>query len=174
MNTPHNPLVALIVGSASDAEVVSGCRRTLDELKIPYEARVLSAHRTPRELCEYVEQLEGRGVKVVIAAAGMSAALAGTVSAHTQLPVFGVPIPSGPLAGVDALLSTAQMPPGVPVGCMAIGPAGAVNAAYMAARILALGSEKVTRRLTERAEKMRDKTLRSFLPPEYGQEAKEK
>ena len=108
------PRVAIIVGSTSDADVIAGARSTLDELQIPHEAKVLSAHRTPHEVVQYVESLPSRGVSVIIAAAGMSAHLAGVVAAHTNLPVLGVPIASGALQGVDALLSTSQMPPGVP------------------------------------------------------------
>src|SRR5687768_14082446 len=130
--------VAILVGSQSDGDTIAAARTVLGELQIPHEARVLSAHRTPKELVEYVEALPSRGAKVIIAGAGMSAHLAGVVAAHTALPVLGVPIASGALQGVDALLSTSQMPPGVPVGCMGIGKAGATNAAYLAARILAL------------------------------------
>src|SRR5687767_6578150 len=122
------PLVTIIIGSANDAEAIAGARKTLSELGIAHEARVLSAHRTPSELLAYVADLEKRGVRVIIAGAGMAAHLAGVVAAHTALPVLGVPFASGTLQGFDALLSTSQMPPGVPVGCMGIGAPGATNA----------------------------------------------
>ena len=158
------PLVSVIVGSKSDAGAISGCREVLNSLRIPHEARVLSAHRTPRETAEYAEGLQARGVRVVIAGAGMSAALAGVVAAHTILPVLGVPLASGSLQGVDALLSVAQMPPGVPVGCLAVGPAGGKNAAYLAARILALDSEDIRRRVEQAREAMRESVLAATLP----------
>jgi phosphoribosylaminoimidazole carboxylase PurE protein len=158
-----SPLVSVIVGSASDAETISGCRQTLKILGIPHEAKVLSAHRTPDELVHYVRTLESRGVRVVIAAAGMSAHLAGVVAAHTSLPVLGVPVATGALQGVDALLSTSQMPPGVPVGCMGIGSAGAKNAAHLAARILAPGMPAVRERMGQALAQMREKVLASEL-----------
>jgi len=162
-----SPLVSVIVGSTSDADVIAGCRRILDDYGLPHEAKVLSAHRTPHEVVEYVEALEGRGVRVVIAAAGMSAHLAGVVAAHTKLPVLGVPVAAGALQGVDALLSTSQMPPGVPVACLGIGKPGAANAAHLAARILALGDEALRGKLAERVSAMRDKVLGASLPTEY-------
>ena len=162
-----SPLVSVIVGSTSDADVIAGCRRILDDYGLPHEAKVLSAHRTPHEVVEYVEALEGRGVRVVIAAAGMSAHLAGVVAAHTKLPVLGVPVAAGALQGVDALLSTSQMPPGVPVACLGIGKPGAANAAHLAARILALGDEALRGKLAERVSAMRDKVLGASLPAEY-------
>ncbi len=158
------PLVSLIVGSVSDANTVKGCRQTLHTLGIAYEAKVFSAHRTPAELIAYVETLEGRGVEVVIAAAGMSAALSGVVAAHTRLPVLGVPVVSGALQGVDALLSTAQMPPGVPVGCLGVGAPGAKNAAFLAARILALSHVPIREALADQVTQMRNKVLAASLP----------
>jgi phosphoribosylaminoimidazole carboxylase PurE protein len=158
------PLVSIIVGSISDADVIAGCRQALDDYGIPHEAKVLSAHRTPAELQAYVEGLAARGVRVVIAGAGMSAHLAGVVAAHTQLPVLGVPIASGALQGVDALLSTSQMPPGVPVGCMGIDKAGATNAAHLAARILAVGDAALGKKLQQRVASMRDEVLAAELP----------
>lgn len=160
----ESPLVSIVVGSTSDAEIVAACRRVLDEVKVSHEARVLSAHRTPRELLAYVEQLETRGVRVVIAAAGLAAHLPGVIAAHTQLPVLGVPVVTGPLVGVDALLSIAQMPGGVPVGCLGVGTAGAKNAAYLAARILALTDRSLRARLDEMVERDRQRVLSSELP----------
>ena len=154
-----DPLVAVIVGSASDADQIAGCRQALDRLGIGHEARVLSAHRTPDELAAYLAGLEDRGIEIVIAAAGMAAHLAGVIAAHTTLPVLGVPMASGALQGVDALLSTVQMPPGVPVGTLGIGSPGGKNAAYLAARILALAHPDVRQRLTEVIAEDRQKVL---------------
>jgi len=164
MSASPNPLVALIVGSVSDAEPVAACRRALDELGIGYESRVLSAHRTPRELAAYVDGLEARGLRVVVAAAGAAAHLAGVVAAHTRLPVVGVPLAVAPLHGFDALLSMAQMPGGVPVATMSVGSAGAKNAAYFAARILALGDERIRVRLAAVVEAERSRVLEASLP----------
>ena len=144
-----NPVVAVVMGSDSDLETMQRCLRQLDEFGIVYETRIISAHRTPDAAHEYAAEAAGRGLKVLIAAAGMSAALAGTLAAKTTLPVIGVSIDAGPLEGVDAVLSTLQMPPGVPVGCMAIGKAGATNAAVYAAEILALSNARLARKLAE-------------------------
>ncbi|MFQ5516378.1 MAG: 5-(carboxyamino)imidazole ribonucleotide mutase [Acidimicrobiia bacterium] len=158
------PAVVVIVGSESDSEQIGPCLETLAHLGIAYEARILSAHRTPHALAEYTERLEERGVRVVIAAAGMAAHLAGMVAAHTTLPVVGVPIASGPLGGIDSLLATAQMPPGVPVATVAIGKPGAANAALLAARILALSDHGLKGRLQARLGEKRDQVLQSTLP----------
>lgn len=131
------PLIGIIMGSKSDWETMSHAARTLETLAIPYEARVMSAHRTPDLVDEYVAAAEGRGLEVIIAGAGGAAHLAGVVAARTLLPVLGVPIQSKALNGIDSLLSTVQMPGGIPVGTLAIGNAGAVNAALLAAAILA-------------------------------------
>jgi phosphoribosylaminoimidazole carboxylase PurE protein len=131
-------LVGVLMGSKSDAEVMKGCSDTLTEMKIPHEVRVLSAHRTPQQTREYVENAAPRGLHVMIAGAGWAAHLAGVVAAHTTLPVIGVPIDSSPLQGMDSLLSTVQMPPGIPVATVSIGKGGAANAAVLAAEILAL------------------------------------
>ena len=143
------PLVGIVLGSDSDLSVMQQCLDQLKNFEIPYELRVISAHRTPAVAHEYASTAAGRGLKVIIAAAGMSAALAGAIAAETTLPVIGVPVPSGALAGVDAVVSTLQMPPGVPVACMSIGPAGAANAAILAAEMLALGDGKLARRLVQ-------------------------
>lgn len=158
------PLVSIIAGSLSDADVVLACRQVLGNLGIQHEARVLSAHRTPKELQAYVEQLETRGIRVVIAVAGLAAHLPGVVAAHTRLPVFGVPVVSEPLAGVDALLSVVQMPTGIPVGCLGLGTTGAKNAAYLVARILSLSDSRIRASLTEFTERERLRILASELP----------
>ncbi len=129
-------LVGIIMGSKSDWETMSHAANTLESLGVPYEVRVLSAHRTPDQLFEYVESAEGRGLEVIIAAAGGAAHLAGVAAAKTLLPVLGVPMESKSLKGLDSLLSMVQMPAGIPVGTLAIGRAGAVNAALFAAAIL--------------------------------------
>jgi 5-(carboxyamino)imidazole ribonucleotide mutase len=130
------PLVGIIMGSKSDWETMSHAAQTLDTLAIAYEARVMSAHRTPDLVDEYVTSAEARGLEVLIAGAGGAAHLAGVAAARTLLPVLGVPIQSRALNGMDSLLSTVQMPGGIPVGTLAIGNAGAVNAALLAAAIL--------------------------------------
>jgi 5-(carboxyamino)imidazole ribonucleotide mutase len=131
------PLVGVIMGSASDWETLEHATKTLDTLRVPYEVRVVSAHRTPDLLFEYAESAERRGLSVIIAAAGGAAHLPGMTAAKTTLPVLGVPIESKTFHGVDSLLSILQMPAGVPVGTLAIGRAGAVNAALLATAILA-------------------------------------
>ena|SRR5215831_9539285 len=132
-----SPLVIVLMGSKSDWEVMRQADEVLTNFGVPHECRVLSAHRTPKETAEYVTSAEGRGVEVVIAAAGGAAHLAGVCAAHTLLPVLGVPMESASLKGMDSLLSTVQMPAGIPVGTLAIGPAGARNAALLAIAILA-------------------------------------
>lgn len=138
MQQASSPLVAILMGSKSDWDVMRHAHETLDQFGIPHECRVLSAHRTPKETAEYVAAAEGRGLEVLIAAAGGAAHLAGVTAAHTVLPVLGVPLENGALKGLDALLSTVQMPGGIPVGTLAIGKAGAVNAALLAVAILGL------------------------------------
>jgi 5-(carboxyamino)imidazole ribonucleotide mutase len=130
-----NPLVIVLMGSKSDWEIMKNTDETLERFGVPHECRVLSAHRTPSQVTELISAAEGRGVEVVIAAAGGAAHLAGVVAAHTVLPVLGVPMASA-LNGLDSLLSTVQMPAGIPVGTLAIGKAGAVNAALLAVAIL--------------------------------------
>jgi phosphoribosylaminoimidazole carboxylase PurE protein len=126
------------MGSASDEPVVQGTVDTLEQLGIDYEVRVMSAHRTPERVQEYAQQARERGIQVLIAAAGGSAALGGTLAAWCTLPVIGIPLASSELNGMDSLLATAQMPPGIPVACMAVGGWGARNAAFFAAQILGL------------------------------------
>ena len=137
MTAAAKALVGVIMGSKSDWETMSHAGETLEKLGVAYEARVLSAHRTPAALEEYIESAEKRGLEVIIAAAGGAAHLAGVCAAKTLLPVLGVPMESKSLGGMDSLLSTVQMPAGIPVGTLAIGKAGAVNAALFAAAILA-------------------------------------
>lgn len=146
MATP-TPSVGLIMGSKSDWETLSAAAETLEALGIGYEAKVVSAHRTPKRLYDYAESAKARGLKIIIAGAGGAAHLPGMTAALTPLPVLGVPIKSRELKGLDSLLSIVQMPKGVPVGTLAIGEAGAVNAALMAAAILALADEALAARL---------------------------
>jgi phosphoribosylaminoimidazole carboxylase PurE protein len=143
----EKPVVGILAGSRSDLDKLQAAAATLDELGIAYELRVASAHRTPALVRTYAEEADGRGLKVLICAAGMAAHLAGAVAAMTDLPVIGVPMPGGVADGLDALLSTVQMPAGVPVGTVAVGKAGARNAALLAARILALNDEELRKRL---------------------------
>ena len=137
MSEQAAPLVIVLMGSKSDWETMRHAADTLKKFGVPHECRVLSAHRTPHETAEYVAGAEARGVEVVIAAAGGAAHLAGVCAAHTVLPVLGVPIESPALKGLDSLLSTVQMPGGIPVGTLAIGKPGATNAALLAVAILA-------------------------------------
>ncbi|MFA6133272.1 MAG: 5-(carboxyamino)imidazole ribonucleotide mutase [Phycisphaerae bacterium] len=142
-------VVGVVLGSDSDLETMQRCLDQLKNFGIEYELRVISAHRTPVAAHEYAATACDRGLKIIIAAAGMSAALAGVMAANTTLPVIGVPMSAGPLVGVDAALSTLQMPPGVPVAAMAIGAAGASNAAILAAEILALGDAALAGKLRQ-------------------------
>jgi 5-(carboxyamino)imidazole ribonucleotide mutase len=143
------PFIAILMGSDSDLETMQTTIETLDKLHVAREVRVLSAHRTPDATHAFVKDADARGCAVFIAAAGMAAHLAGTVAALTNKPVIGVPMAAGPLQGQDALLSTAMMPGGIPVACVAIGKAGAKNAAYLAAQILALSDEELAQRLAD-------------------------
>jgi 5-(carboxyamino)imidazole ribonucleotide mutase len=158
------PLVAVIMGSKSDWEVMRQAADVLAQFEVPHECRVLSAHRTPAETAEYVSKAESRGMEVIVAAAGGAAHLAGVCAAHTVLPVLGVPMESASLKGLDSLLSTVQMPAGIPVGTLAIGAPGARNAALLAIAILAAGRPELRERLRQfRAEQSR-KVLRETLP----------
>jgi len=140
-------LVGIIMGSDSDRETMDKTAAVLDDLKIPYEMNVMSAHRTPEKVAKYASTAADRGLKAIIAGAGLAAHLAGAVAAQTILPVIGVPMAAGPLSGMDALLSTVQMPKGIPVATVAIGSHGARNAAYLAAQIIALEDEEVADKL---------------------------
>jgi phosphoribosylaminoimidazole carboxylase PurE protein len=153
------PRVAVLMGSGSDLLVMSGCARVLEEYGIAYDLRVLSAHRSPEEAARFAREARGRGLQVMICAAGGAAHLAGAVAAQTTLPVIGVPLASSPLQGFDALLSTVQMPPGVPVATVGVGPMGAANAAHLAVAIMALGDDALRQRLEQRRGKMRDEVL---------------
>ncbi len=148
--------VAILMGSNSDWPVMQSTTEVLGALDVEFEVRVTSAHRTPAATMEYVQDATQRGCAVFICAAGMAAHLAGAVAAHTTRPVIGVPIDSGPLSGFDALLSTVQMPGGIPVATVAVGKAGAKNAGYLAAQILGLGDSALAERVSsERAENAR-------------------
>ena len=136
-------LVGIIMGSQSDWETMRHAAETLEALGVPFEIRIVSAHRTPERLYAYAEEARGRGLKVIVAGAGGAAHLPGMTASMTPLPVIGVPVESKSLKGMDSLLSIVQMPAGVPVGTVAIGRAGAVNAALLAAAIVALGDERV-------------------------------
>ncbi len=146
------PFVAVIMGSDSDLPVMESTLGILKDLDIPFEVRIHSAHRTPEATHAYVSDADQRGCAVFIAAAGLAAHLAGVVAAYTIRPVIGVPMDGGPLSGMDALLSTVQMPGGIPVACVAIGKAGAKNAAYLAAQVLALRDPDLAARLQRERE----------------------
>jgi 5-(carboxyamino)imidazole ribonucleotide mutase len=145
--TGKAPLVGIIMGSRSDWETMSAARDTLDELQIPCEVRVVSAHRMPDEMFEYAASAAGRGLAVIIAGAGGAAHLPGMTAAMTNLPVFGVPMETKALSGTDSLLSIVQMPAGIPVGTLAIGKPGAINAALLAAAVLGLTDKAIAARL---------------------------
>ena len=143
----EKPVVGIIMGSRSDWPTLKAAAAVLDALKVPYETRVVSAHRTPKRLYEYAASARERGLKVIIAGAGGAAHLPGMTASMTELPVLGVPIESKALKGLDSLLSIAQMPAGVPVGTLAIGEAGATNAGILAAQILALNDGRLAARV---------------------------
>ncbi len=158
------PLVGVIMGSRSDWEYMVAAAEVMDELQILHECRVLSAHRTPDQTLEYAASASARGLKAIIAGAGGAAHLAGVIAAKTILPVIGVPMPATALNGIDSLLSTVQMPKGVPVATMAIGKAGAANAGLFAAAVIALGDARLAERLREwRAVRARE-VLEQKLP----------
>lgn len=154
------PLVAVIMGSKSDWETMRQAADTLTSFGVPHECRVLSAHRTPAETAEYAGQAESRGIEVIVAAAGGAAHLAGVCAAHTLLPVLGVPMESASLKGLDSLLSTVQMPAGVPVGALAIGAPGARNAALLAIAILANSRPDLREKLRRYRAEQKEKVLR--------------
>ncbi len=153
------PIVVILMGSDSDAESLKPCGEILKEFGVPFEARVLSAHRTPKETTAFVESARDHGIKVIIAAAGGAAHLAGVAAAHTTLPVIGIPIETSSFKGIDSLLSTVQMPAGVPVAAVAGGSGGVRNAAFLAIRILALEDKKLAKAVAAYQEKNRDKIL---------------
>ncbi|UWU16451.1 5-(carboxyamino)imidazole ribonucleotide mutase [Rhizobium sullae] len=147
------PPVAIIMGSQSDWETMKNAADTLEALEIPYEARIISAHRTPDRMVSFAKNARDEGFKVIIAGAGGAAHLPGMTAALTPLPVFGVPVQSKAMSGQDSLLSIVQMPGGIPVGTLAIGKAGAINAALLAAAVLALSDEDIAERLDEYRER---------------------
>lgn len=155
------PKIGVIMGSKSDWETMKHACEMLDELKVPYEKKVVSAHRTPDYMFEYAEKAQGRGIEVIIAGAGGAAHLPGMVAAKTLLPVIGVPVQSKALNGMDSLLSIVQMPGGVPVATMSIGKAGATNAGLLAAQFLGVHDEDLMKRLEERRNMMREIALES-------------
>jgi phosphoribosylaminoimidazole carboxylase PurE protein len=160
----ERPLVGVIMGSTSDSDIMQGCTDLLQELEIPHEVSVLSAHRTPEQTRKYAESAAERGLEVVIAGAGWAAHLAGVIAAHTTLPVIGIPIDSSPLNGMDALLATVQMPPGIPVATVALGKGGATNAGVLAAQILALKYPSIAESLKSYRLNMTRKALEKAKP----------
>lgn len=155
------PLVGVIMGSTSDWETMKHACEILDELNVPYEKKVVSAHRTPDYMFEYAENARNRGLRVIVAGAGGAAHLPGMVAAKTTLPVIGIPVQSKALNGLDSLLSIVQMPGGVPVATVAIGKAGATNAGLLAAEILSTGDQSLADKLDTRREELRLKVLES-------------
>jgi 5-(carboxyamino)imidazole ribonucleotide mutase len=158
------PLVGILMGSASDWDAMKSASESLQRFGVAHECRVLSAHRTPHETAEYARSAESRGIEVLIAGAGGAAHLAGVVAAHTLLPVLGVPMESQALRGLDSLLSTVQMPAGIPVGTLAIGKPGATNAALLAVSILARGRPELRQKLQAFREEQTAKVLKEKLP----------
>jgi 5-(carboxyamino)imidazole ribonucleotide mutase len=157
------PLVGIVMGSASDWETMKPAAKVLEEFGIAYEAKAMSAHRTPAAVMAWTGAAKANGMKVIIAAAGGAAHLAGVVAAHTTLPVLGVPMPSKHLGGLDSLLSTVQMPKGIPVATLAIGEAGAANAALFAVAVLALSDASLDKKLSEFRAKQTEAVLKA--PP---------
>src|SRR5437667_10426037 len=158
MSAP-SPVVAILMGSDSGLPAMAECARVLEDYQVPYDIRVLSAHRSPEEAATHAREAADRGFRVIIAGAGGAAHLAGAMAAHTTLPVIGVPLDSSPLGGFDALLATVQMPPGVPVAAVGVGLMGAKNAAHLAVAILALADADLRTRLAERRRKMAEEVL---------------
>ncbi|KTD37693.1 phosphoribosylaminoimidazole carboxylase, catalytic subunit PurE [Legionella nautarum] len=162
----ENPLVGIVMGSQSDWTILSECARTLKDFKISFEAEIVSAHRTPDKLYNYAQNAAERGIQIIIAGAGGAAHLPGMMAAMTRLPVLGVPIPSSLLDGLDSLLSIVQMPTGVPVGTLAVGKAGAINAAILAAAILANNNVEICERLNQYRKQQTQKVLENQSPLE--------
>jgi phosphoribosylaminoimidazole carboxylase PurE protein len=154
-----SPTVAILMGSDSDLPVMAGCVKVLEQYGIGYDIRVLSAHRSPEEAARFSREAEASGFRVIVCGAGGAAHLAGAVAAHSTLPVIGVPLASSPLSGFDALLSTVQMPPGIPVATVGVGPMGAANAGHLAAAILALSDEALRERLKAKRARQTDEVL---------------
>ncbi len=162
------PLVGVIMGSRTDWEVLQHASRTLDEFDVPHECRIVSAHRTPDWLFDYAANAESRGLQLLIAGAGGAAHLPGMAASKTVLPVLGVPVDVGALRGVDALLSIVQMPGGIPVGTLAIGKAGAINAALLAVAILGTSRPALREALRQRRARVRDEVLQTGDPRHEG------
>ena len=156
-------MIGIVMGSTSDWETMKAAAKMLEEFGVPYEAKAMSAHRTPHAVAEWASNAHKKGLKVMIAAAGGAAHLAGVVAAHTSLPVLGVPMPSKHLQGLDSLLSTVQMPKGIPVATFAIGEAGAANAALFAVALLALSDRNLEKKLADFRAKQTEAVLKS--PP---------
>ena len=154
-------MIGIVMGSTSDWETMKAAAKMLEDFGVPYEAKAMSAHRTPHAVAEWAEGAKKRGMKAIIAAAGGAAHLAGVVAAHTTLPVLGVPMPSKHLQGLDSLLSTVQMPKGIPVATFAIGDAGAANAALFAVALVALSDEKLAGKLSEFRAKQTEAVLKA-------------
>jgi phosphoribosylaminoimidazole carboxylase PurE protein len=152
-----NPVVGIIMGSDSDWSTMQKCVAILRDFEIPFEAHIMSAHRTPEKAAAYASEAEGRGIKVLICAAGMAAHLAGVIAGHSILPVIGVPMKGGAMDGLDALLATVQMPGGIPVATLALGNAGATNAGILAAQILALNDADLRQKLHDYKRAMEEK-----------------
>lgn len=150
----RQPLVGIVYGSPTDQEVIAAAEKVLERFGVPYESQMMSAHRMPETTADWARSARGRGLRVIIAAAGLAAHLAGVVAAHTTLPVLGVPVSGGIANGLDALLSMVQMPAGVPVGTLAVDKHGAKNAAVLAVSILALSDEGLARKLVELKDEM--------------------
>lgn len=155
----HKPIVSILMGSRSDLPTMENCFQQLKEFGIPFEAHALSAHRTPNEVIALAEGAKDRGIKVIIAAAGGAAHLGGVIASSTTLPVIGVPIQTSALGGMDSLLSTVQMPGGIPVATVAIGKAGAKNAAILAAQMIALSDEAMAEKLEAFKKSMAEKVI---------------
>ena len=155
------PLVGIVMGSTSDWETMKVAAKVLQEFGVPYEAKAMSAHRTPKAVAQWTENAAANGIKAIIAAAGGAAHLAGVVAAHTTLPVLGVPMPSKHLKGLDSLLSTVQMPKGIPVATFAIGEAGACNAALFAVALLALSDKAMAQKLNKFRRKQTEAVLKA-------------
>jgi len=148
------PKIGILMGSKKDAEIMGEAAKILKEFEVPYDMKVLSAHRDPQRTSAYAQSAESRGIQALIAGAGFAAHLAGSLAAHCTLPIIGVPLDSSPLKGWDSLLSTVQMPKGIPVACMSIGKAGAINAALFAIQILSRSEPALVQKLKEHREKM--------------------
>ena len=159
-----NASIGIVMGSTSDWDTMKNAAKMLEDFGVPYEAKAMSAHRSPALVSEWAGGAQGRGMKVIIAAAGGAAHLAGVVAAHTTLPVLGVPMPSKHLQGLDSLLSTVQMPKGIPVATLAIGDAGAANAALFAVAVLALADKNLEKKLAEFRHKQTEAVKKAELP----------